>query len=137
MNDSIENKFDHQKGGISDKIALVGELEHIQRHALRSAASTYNPDEPDNKEWARYVVIALEAKELRRKLQSSYFNNLSEYDWCLCKSATCLRQLSYEVFNGRIEELKEIDDLVDEIWGGALKMDLSDCEACRSDREES
>jgi hypothetical protein len=39
------------------------------------------------------------------------------------------------VCEGNVEELREIDDFVDEIWGEALGMDLSDCVVCREDRE--
>ena len=134
MDDGKET-FNHEKAGTSDKIALIGELEHIQRHALRSALSLYNDDEPDDYNWLRYATIAKEAKDMRRELQNKYFGELSQYDWCLCKSAACLRQIAYEVFSGDIKKLKEIDDIVDEIWGKALDMDLSDCEACKSDKE--
>lgn len=133
-NEKKLTEFNHDKAGVSDKIALLAELEHIQRHAIRSAVSLYNPDESDKLDWVRYATTAKEAKDLRRKLQKEYFNDISDYDWCLCKSAACLRQLAYETFSGDVEKLKEIDDLVDEIWGEALDMDLSDCEACRSDR---
>ena len=63
-----------------------------------------------------------------------HFKDLADTDWCLCKSAACLRQIAYEVCEGDSLELKEIDDFVDEIWGSALNMDLSDCLVCREDR---
>lgn len=66
----------------------------------------------------------------------NHFNDLKDTDWCLCKASASLRQVLYEVNNGWPEELKELDDFVDEIWGGALGMDLSDCVACREDRQE-
>lgn len=134
MND-IEKKFDHKKAGISDKIALLSELEHGRAHALRSAVSLYNPDNKDDTRWASYALKAKTFQEIRRKYQAKHFSELSEYDWCLCKVASRIRQLGYEVFEDDIEELKEIDDLVDEIWGDALGVDLSSCEACRSDKE--
>lgn len=64
-----------------------------------------------------------------------HFGELKDTDWCLCKSAACIRQIAYEVCEGDDEELKELDDFVDEIWGEALDMDLSDCVACAEDRE--
>lgn len=127
--------FNHDRASVSDKIALIGELEHIQRHALRSAVSLYDEDEPDEFDWLDYATTAKLAKEMRRGLQNKYFGNISQYDWCLCKSAACLRQLAYEVFSGDIKRLQEIDDIVDGIWGKALGMDLSDCEACKKDKE--
>lgn len=82
-----------------------------------------------------YLIIAKRAKEIRRDYMRKHFGDIDQYSWCLCKSAACLRQLAYEVAEGDAEELREIDDLVDEIWGKTLGVDLSDCESCRSDRE--
>lgn len=63
-----------------------------------------------------------------------HFGELKETDWCPFKVCAALRQLAYEVCEGDVEELKELEDLIDEITGKALDMDLSACEACRSDR---
>lgn len=131
--DNSEKEFNHAKASTSDKIALIGELEHMRRHALRAAASTWRED--DDSESKRYLLIAKEAQELRRAYMRNHFGEIKDSDWCLCKSAACLRQLAYEVCEGDDLELKELDDFVDEILGGALKMDLSDCEACQSDRQ--
>ena len=38
--------FDHAKAGIGDRIAVIGEMEHARRHALRSAVSA--EDEGDS-----------------------------------------------------------------------------------------
>lgn len=65
-----------------------------------------------------------------------YFSSISSRDWCLCKSAACLRQLTYEVAEMDYEELRDIDNLVDDIWGNALGEDLSDCESCLSDMSD-
>lgn len=128
-----EKTFDHSKAGVSDKIALVAELEHIRRHALRAAASAWEED--DDSESTRYLILAKRAQTLRRDYMKAHFGELKDTDWCLCKSAACLRQILYEVNEGRPEELKELDDFVDEIWGQALDMDLSDCIACKDDRD--
>ena len=128
-----EKIFDHSKAGVSDQIALVGELEHTRRHALRAAASAW--EEEDDSESNRYLIIAKRAQELRRDYMRKHFGDLKETDWCLCKSAACLRQIAYEVCESDAIELKEIDDFVDEIWGEALGKDLSDCIACREDRD--
>ena len=64
-----------------------------------------------------------------------HFGELKESDWCLLKVCTSLRQLAYEVCEGDVEELKEIEDLIDEITGNALDMDMSDCISCREDKE--
>lgn len=129
MEDGQESKtFDHKRAGVSDKIAIISELEHIRRHALRSATVAGEDDE------MFYLVLAQQAKDIRRKYMNDNFGDIDTKLWCLCKSAACLRQLAYEVWDTKAEQLKEIDDLVDGIWGKATGMDLSDCEACRSDK---
>lgn len=127
-----EKNFDHAKAGASDKIALIAELEHARRHALRAAASVW--EEEDDSESNRYLILAKRAQELRREYMKNHFNEIKDTDWCLCKSAACLRQIAYEVCEGDTLELKELDDFVDEIWGAALGKDLSDCVVCREDR---
>ena len=126
--------FDHDKASVSDKIRLIGELEHIRAHALRSAASTLG-EESDDSDSTRYILLAKRAQTLRREYMRKHFGELKDTDWCLCKAAACLRQILYEVCEGNVEELREIDDFVDEIWGGALGMDLSDCISCAEDRQ--
>ena len=132
-----EKTFNHAKAGTADKIRLISELEHIRAHALRSALSLAGEKESDDCELSstEYLIIAKRAKELRREYMRKHFGDINQYSWCLCKSAACLRQLAYEVAEGDAEELREIDDLVDEIWGKVLKQDLSDCSACRGDKE--
>lgn len=138
--DEQEKTFNHDKASVSDKIRMVGELEHARAHALRAAASAIEEESDDSEftereEGTRYLIIAKQAQTLRREYMRKHFGNLKDTDWCLCKAAACLRQIAYEVCEGDVEELREIDDFVDEIWGEALGMDLSDCVACRSDRQ--
>lgn len=128
-----ENKFNHDKAGVSDKIALVSELEHCRSHALRAAVSVWR--EEDDSDSVKYLIIAKRAQSLRREYMRKHFGGLKDTDWCLCKAASRIRQLAYEVCEGDAEELKELDDFVDEIWGGALNMDLSDCVACADDKK--
>ena len=129
-----EKTFDHGKASVSDKIRLISELEHARAHALRAAASALG-EESDDSESTRYILLAKRAQSLRREYMQKHFPNIKDTDWCLCKSAACLRQIAYEVCEGDVEELRELDDFVDEIWGEALNMDLSDCVACKDDRE--
>lgn len=131
-----EKTFDHKTAEVSDKIALLSELEHLRAHAVRSAESLYDPDNPENIAWIHYATIAEEAKNLRREYQRKHFSELSEYDWCACKVASRIRQLAYETQGSDWDMLKKIDTLVDEVWGEALGMDLSDCAVCREDRGE-
>ncbi len=92
-------------------------------------------EESDDSDSARYLILAKRAQELRREYMRKHFGELKDTDWCLCKSAACIRQIAYEVCEGDAEELRELDDFVDEIWGAALGMDLSDCVSCVDDRE--
>lgn len=132
MNNEAEKNFNHDKASVADKIRLISELEHARAHALRSAVSAWEED--DDSESIKYLLLAKRAQTLRRDYMKKHFGQLKDTDWCLCKSAACLRQVAYEVCEGDAVELKEIDDFVDEIWGQALNMDLSDCLACRDDR---
>lgn len=136
--DNDKKTFNHDKASVADKIRMVGELEHARAHALRAAASALGEESDDSdykKESTRYLIIAKQAQTIRREYMRKHFGNLKDTDWCLCKSAACLRQIAYEVCEGDVEELREIEDFVDEIWGEALGMDLSDCVVCREDRE--
>lgn len=134
MNNEAEKNFNHDKASVADKIRLIGELEHTRAHALRSAVSAW--EEEDDSESIKYILLAKRAQTLRRDYMKKHFVQLKDTDWCLCKSAACLRQIAYEVCEGDAIELKEIDDFVDEIWGQALNMDLSDCKACKDDKGE-
>lgn len=133
MEDQTEKTFDHGKASIADKLLLVGELEHGRRHCVRSAASVWR--EEDDSESIQYLLWAKRFQEIRREYMRKHFGELKESDWCLLKVCASLRQLVYEVCEGDVEELKELEDLVDEITGNALGMDMSDCVACRGDRE--
>lgn len=126
-----EKTFNHNKAGIGDKIRLVGELEHGRAHCVRSAASVWRED--DDSDSRQYLIWAKRFQEIRREYMRKHFGELKEADWCLVKVSASLRQLAYEVCEGDIDELKEMEDLIDEITGTALGMDLSGCEACRSD----
>lgn len=125
----IGNSFDHKKAAVSDDIRLIGELCHIRAHALRSAVVAEGTEEE-----MFYLLTAQRAKELRRQFMQDHYPNIDSKLWCLCKSAACLRQVAYEIWGEKAEFLKQIDTLVDDIWGKATGEDLSDCEACRNDQ---
>lgn len=126
---SEENKvFDHKTASIADDIRLISELEHIRAHALRSAVVAEGTEDE-----MFYLLTAQRAKELRRQFMQEHYPNIDSKLWCLCKSAACLRQVAYEVWGEKAELLKQIDALVDDIWGKAVGGDLSGCEACRQD----
>lgn len=121
--------FDHETAGVSDKIALISELEHIRRHAQRSAVSSENTEDE-----VFYSVTAKQARGLRRAFTQKYFPNVDTKIWCLCKATAALRQIAYEIWEDGPEQLREIDQLVDEVWGKATGKDLSGCEACKEDK---
>lgn len=124
--------FDSEKANISDLILVTGELEHIQRHALRSMVS---PNiEEEERVW--YAVLAKQAKDARRSLMRKHFPDCPDELWCLGKASASLRQLAYETFTGDIEELSEIEDIVDSVWSKITGQDMTGCKSCASDREE-
>lgn len=129
-----EKTFDHGKASAADKIALIGELEHGRAHCVRAAASVWR--EEDDSESIQYLLWAKRFQEIRREYMRKHFGELKESDWCLFKVSARLRQLAYEVCEGDVEELKEIDDLIDEITGKVLGMDMSECVSCREDRAD-
>ena len=126
--------FDHGKAGVSDRIAVIGEMEHLRRHALRSAISSESEEDQ-----FRFLVWATALQTMRRNYMNTYFGGMDDRYWCMCKSAACLRQLIYEVEGNAMDIglLKDVDNLVDDIWGTAIGKDLSDCEACRDDKNSA
>ena len=135
MEEPTEGKtFNHAKAGTSDRIAVIGEMEHLRRHALRSAIVA--DSEEKQEEAFQFLVWAKQLQDLRRNYMQKHFAKIDSKYWCMCKSAACLRLLAYEVDGGDKDLLREVDNLVDDIWGTAVGEDLSDCEACKSDRGE-
>ena len=130
-NDETKKTFNHGKASVADRLLVIGELEHGRRHCLRSAASVWR--EEDDSESFQYLLWAKRFQEIRREYMRKHFSDLEESDWCLVKVCASLRQLVYEVCEEDLEELKELEDLVDEITGKALGMDMSDCRACKDD----
>lgn len=128
-----QKPFNHAKAGTSDRIAVIGELEHSRRHAIRSAIVLYTEEKPE--ESFKFLVWAKQLQDLRRNYMGKHFANIDTKHWCLCKSTACLRQLAYEVEGDDCEFLTEVDNLVDQIWGDATGEDLSDCEACATDKK--
>ena len=129
-----EKTFNHKTASTVDKIALLGELEHAYAHAVRSAVSLHPAEEEsDDSDWAKYAIWAKAIKEMRREYQRKAFPDLDEYDWCLLKALSRVRQLAYETQGSDYALLKEIDDLVDDITSAMMGQDLSGCAACRED----
>lgn len=126
------NNIDYELKNTSDIILLIGEIQHVQRHALRSMVS---PNiEEEERVW--YAVLAKQAKDARRSLMRKHFPDCPDELWCLGKASASLRQLAYETFTGDIEELSEIEDIVDSIWSKITGQDMTGCKSCTLDREE-
>lgn len=130
--DNKQNSFQHSKLEVSDKIRAIGELEHIRAHALRSMIVADSEDNSEAAFW--FQVLAKQAKDLRREYMGKYFGDIDSKYWCLCKSAATLRQIAYEVGGDDREQMREIDNIVDDIWSKATGTDLSDCAACKEDK---
>ncbi len=121
--------FDYDLANISDGIRLIGELEHIRAHALRSAQLSAGEEDE-----IFYQVTAKRAQDLRRKYMAKHFD-APEKLHCLGKATAALRQIAYETDTGDAEFLHEIDELVDSVWGKITDTDLSGCQACREDKK--
>lgn len=121
----------YQTLNISDHIRFIGECEHIKAHAERSKQVAAGTDDE-----VFYQTIANEIKDLRRKYMRTYFPDCDEKLWCLGKATASLRQVGYEADEGHAELLKEMDNIVDEVWQKITNEDLSDCQSCRADRQE-
>lgn len=83
-----------------------------------------------------YLILAQQAKEIRREYMQEHFSYVDSKLWCLCKSAAELRQIAYEIWGEKAEQLKRIDDIVDTIWSKATGQDLSECAVCKEDKGE-
>lgn len=129
MEDEQETKY--KTLNTSDHIRAVSELEHIYSHAMRSKQVAKDTDDE-----VFYQVIANKAKALRRQYMRTYFPDCDDKLWCLGKASASLRQVVYEADEGHTELIREVDDLVDEIWGKITGKDLWGCQACRDDKSD-
>lgn len=125
------NKIDHKLLAVEDKLWLVGEFEHQRRHNLRSARVA-----TDKTAKLYYYVKAEQALRIRRKIQAK-LGEINELDWCLLKSATAIKQLNYETFDGDMELFEEIEEFCDSQSSHALGLDLTGCAACAADMESA
>lgn len=129
MEDKQETKY--KVLNTSDHIRTISELEHIYSHAMRSKQVAHDTDDE-----VFYQVVANKAKAIRRKYMRTYFPDCDDKLWCLGKASASLRQVVYESDEGHTELVKEVDDLVDEIWGKITGEDLSGCQACKEDKKK-
>lgn len=118
----------HTHLALEDTLSLIGELQHLRRHALRSAHAS---KEQEDKFF--HLVTAARAQRLRRQVQSK-LGEIATEDWCGLKSAQAIRQLNYELMSGDEELFNELESLVDSVNSHALKQDMTGCKACSSDK---
>lgn len=116
--------MEHSKLALSDKIRLLGELEHTRFHCARSA---HVAEEKDKKFY--YQVKAKQLQDLRRKVQDKWLKT-GELDWCIVKSSATLKQLNNEILMEDLELFSEIERVADDLLGNALGEDLSGCHSC-------
>lgn len=117
----------HKKMNLSDKIWQLGELEHLRRHARRSAKVAKDEDEK-----LFWNVIALQSKKIRRDFQKEYLDT-DDLSWCPEKVAASLKQLNYECEQEGSELFDRIENLCDMVLSHALGEDLYSCESCAKD----
>lgn len=130
MNEETSKKeFNHKNAQLADRLSLISELEHLRRHLLRSAVSVAGTEDE-----VFYLVMANRCKNIRREYMQKYMDDVPEELWCAVKAACCIRQLSYEVWDGKDEMLGDIDALCDEIFTKALGEDMQGCSVCREDK---
>lgn len=122
----------HKTANISDKITVLGLVEHIRDHALKGAGVKMDDKEAE----AFFQTAASMAQEFRRKYMKKHFPDCPEELWCLGKAVEAARQRVYEADEGDSEDINEIDSLWQFIWERITGEDLSACSACREDKGE-
>lgn len=120
----------HKNMQLMDKITLLGELEHLRRHCIRSA---HVVDDEVKKFY--YQVKAKQLRDLRRKIQWMWLYT-DHLDWCIVKSASRLKQLNEEIIKSDMDTFSEIESIADELLGNALEEDFSGCQSCIEDKED-
>lgn len=125
------NEEFHKSASISDKITVLGNLEHIRYHALKSAAVKMEDGEAE----AFFQTVAVMAQDFRRRYMKKHFPNCPEEMWCLGKAVEIARQRIYEADEGDTEDLNDINNLWAYIWGKITGEDLSGCSNCREDTD--
>lgn len=123
----------HKSASISDKISAIGELEHVEYHARKSAS--VKVEDVDASTF--YQTVARMALDFRRRYMKKHFPDCPEELWCLGKAVEIARQRVYEADEGDTEDLADIDAIWSMIWGEISHEDLSGCSSCRADGAES
>lgn len=111
----------HEVRAYSDRVALIGELEHLARHSTTAYSESGE---------SHYLDTAGLATEIRRKVMGSM--DISDRDWCSAKASASIKQLANELQDPYA--IKAADALVNQVWGKILGVEIAGCEACREDK---
>lgn len=122
-------EYDHKKASIIDNLSVIGELEHLRRHLLLAAISS------DGQDIIPCMVLANKCQKARRDVMKKRFNDVNDRHWCIVKSSARLLQLMEETSGNNLDDLKDLKFIVDEAIQIATGEDISDCEACKKDKE--
>ena len=120
----------HKSASISDKITVIGDLEHVLYHA-RKGASVKVEDEELN---IFFQTVARMTLDFRRRYMKEHFPDCPEELWCLGKAIETARQRIYEADEGNSEDLNDVDAIWNMVWGRITGKDLSGCSSCRADQ---
>ena len=113
----------HTVRAFSDRVALIGELEHAARHAVAAYSESGEME---------YLDTAHLSMEIRRKMMGAM--DISDRDWCLAKATASIKQLASELRDPYA--IKACDVLVNRVWGKVLGVEIAGCEACREDKAD-
>lgn len=125
-------EIDHNSKTISDKVTVLGEVEHALYHARKSAS--VKADDEDAAIF--FQTVATMCLHFRRKYMKKHFPNCTDEMWCLGKAIETARQRVYEADEGDTEDLNDIDAIWNMIWGEITGKDLSGCSSCKEDKED-
>lgn len=123
--------IDHKSKTLSDKISVIGELEHAIYHARKSAGVVKDEDKK-----TFYLTMAQMFLDFRRAYMKRHFPNCPDELWCLVKATETARQRVYEADEGDVEDIEGIDAIWANVMEELTGEDLSGCSSCREDREE-
>lgn len=122
--------FNFDTANLSDQITVVGNLEHLYMHLLKSASTL------EENEAVFYLTLAQMVKEYRREFMREHFPNVGEKDWCVLKAVETVRQRVYESASTSHKDLKETNDIWSLITEHIFGVDMSGCSACKEDKEK-
>lgn len=131
MDNEDTKKFDFDNANLADQITVIGELEHLYMHALKTASTL------GEEEGFFYMTLAHMTKELRRRFMREHFPDVREEDWCILKAADTIRQRIYECANTSHKDLEEVNNLWALVMEHIFGVDLSACIACKEDKRGS